>query len=62
MLLNTEELLTIANFASLKQLSRQHVYRLIESNEITKVEIDGVLFILQDEKSKNFLRKRKRNV
>ena len=62
MLLNTEELLTIANFASLKQLSRQHVYRLIESNEITKVEIDGVLFILQDEKAKNFLRKRKRNV
>ena len=62
MLLNTEELLTIANFASLKQLSRQHVYRLIESNEITKVEIDGVLFILQDEKAKNFERKRKRNV
>ncbi len=62
MLINTEELLTITNFASSKQLSRQHVYRLIESNEITKVEIDGVLFILQDEKAKNFLRKRKRSV
>lgn len=62
MLINTEELLTIANYASLKQLSRQHVYRLIDSNEITKVEIDGVLFILLDEKARNFARKRKRSV
>lgn len=62
MLINTEELLTIANFASLKHLSRQHVYRLIDSDEITKVEIDGVLFILQDEKARNFERKRKRSV
>lgn len=62
MIINTEDLLTIANFASLKQLSRQHIYRLIESNELTKVEIDGVSFILQDEKAKNFIRKRKRSV
>jgi hypothetical protein len=30
-------LITVTNFASLKKLSRQHVYRLAENNELTLI-------------------------
>jgi hypothetical protein len=56
--INTKKLLTISNFALLKGLSRQHVYKLIENKELTLVLIDGVSFILIDEKAIDFVRKR----
>jgi predicted ATP-dependent serine protease len=56
--INTEKLLTISNFALLKGLSRQHVYKLVENKELTLVLIDGVSFIFMDEKANDFVRKR----
>lgn len=59
MKINLENLITISNYAKLKSLSRQHVYRLIESNELTLVKIDGISFIFMDDKAKSFIKKRR---
>lgn len=58
MKIETSELLTISNFAKKKGMSRQHVYRLIKSGEISQVVIDGVKFVRVDEKAKEFQKKR----
>lgn len=59
MKIDIEKLITITNFASLKKLSRQHVYRLAENNELTLIKIDNIAFILLDNKADEFERKRK---
>lgn len=51
--------MTISNYAKLKNLSRQHVYRLIENEELTLVKIDGISFIYMDDKAKDFIKKRR---
>ncbi len=56
--INIEKLITISNYALLKKLSRQHVYRLIANNELTAVQIDGISFVFMDEKALGFERKR----
>jgi hypothetical protein len=56
--INIEKLMTISNYALLKKLSRQHVYRLIANNELTVIHIDGISFVLMDEKALGFERKR----
>lgn len=61
MIVNTKLLLSVASFAKQKGLSRQHVYRLIENNELSFVKIDNILFIILDEKTLHFERKRKSN-
>ena len=60
MKINIDKLLTVSNFAILKGLSRQHVYRLIENKELTLINIDGISFIFMDEKAVDFVRKRNR--
>lgn len=57
--IDIEKLITISNYAKLKGLTRQHVYRLVLSNEINEVKIDDVSFIYLDEKALLFERKRK---
>lgn len=57
---DTTKLQTVSNFASEKNLSRQHVYRLIKTQDINSVEIDGIIFVVKDSKSETFVRKRKR--
>ena len=59
MQINTEQLITVTNFANLKGITRQHVYRLIESGDINAIAIDGISFVLLDDKSENLQRKRK---
>lgn len=59
MKINIENLMTISNYAKLKNLSRQHVYRLIENEELTLVKIDGISFIYMDDKAKDFIKKRR---
>lgn len=54
-----EKLITVSNYAKQKGLSRQHVYRLASSNELTLIQIDEIAFILLDEKSEGYTRKRK---
>lgn len=56
--LNIDNLITISNYATRKDLSRQHVYRLVNNGELTMVEIDGIKFILLDEKAVDFVKKR----
>ncbi len=59
MIINTEKLVTITNYAKMSGLSRQHVYRLITNNELTEIKIDTISFILLDDKANSFERKRK---
>lgn len=59
MQVNTEQLITVTNFATRKGITRQHVYRLIESGDINAIMIDGISFVLLDEQSENLQRKRK---
>ncbi|NCO64662.1 MAG: hypothetical protein GW772_13050 [Flavobacteriia bacterium] len=58
MTVNIDKLMTVSNYANLKELSRQHVYRLVQNNELTLIEIDGIKFILLDEKAVDFAKKR----
>jgi translation elongation factor P/translation initiation factor 5A len=58
MKIDLDKLLTVSNFALLKGLSRQHVYRLVENKELTLISIDGVSFVFMDEKAVDFVRKR----
>ena len=58
--INIEKLLTVSNYANLKGISRQHIYRLVDNQELTMIKIDGVNFILLDEKALDFVRKRQK--
>ena len=57
---NIEKLLTVTNYANLKGISRQHIYRLVDNQELTMIKIDAVNFILLDEKALDFVRKRQK--
>lgn len=59
MIVETEKLITITNYAKRKKLSRQHVYRLANNNELTMILVDDIAFILLDDKAENFIRKKK---
>lgn len=59
MQVDTEQLITVTNFATRKGITRQHVYRLIEAGDINAITIDGINFVLLNEKSENLQRKRK---
>lgn len=56
--INIKHLITLSNYGKLKNLSRQHVYRLVKNGELTVIEIDGIKFIYLDEKANDFVRKR----
>ena len=60
MRIDSNKLKTVTNFAEEKGFTRQHVYRLIKSEELNSIDIDGVRFIIIDEKSKDLKRKRKK--
>lgn len=59
MLVEIEKLISVTNFAKLHGLSRQHVYRLFESDELTLIKIDELSFVYLDEKAENYKRRRK---
>ena len=58
MKIDSTKLLTVSTFANEKGLTRQHVYRLIKNGEINGLKIDGIQFVIMDEKAKSFKRKR----
>jgi hypothetical protein len=58
--INIEKLLTVTNYAILKGISRQHIYRLVQNQELTMIKIDGINFIFLDEKAIDFVRKRQK--
>lgn len=57
MTVDTKKLLTVSNFAKLKEMSRQHIYRLVDSGNLDLIKIDGVSFILLNEKAEDLKRK-----
>ncbi len=59
MLVDKDKLLTVSNFAKLKQMTRQHIYRLAKAGTLTMIDIDGVAFIQLDEKAEQLERQRK---
>ena len=60
MRIDSTKLKTVTNFAKEKGFTRQHVYRLIKSEELNSIDIDGVRFIIIDNKSKSLERKREK--
>jgi hypothetical protein len=62
MKIEINNLITVTNFAILKGITRQHVYRLIESKLINSVSIDGILFIVKDKIAEDLQRQRKERV
>jgi uncharacterized protein YqfB (UPF0267 family) len=62
MQLDSEKLITITNFAKQKGLTRQHVYRLIDSGIFNSIQIDGIQFVVLDDLAENFKRQRKEKV
>ena len=58
MRIDSNKLSTVSNFADEKGFARQHVYRLIKSGEINSIDIDGIIFVILDEKADSLDRKR----
>jgi len=49
-----KDLMTPSNFAKRKGVSRQMIYQLIKTEHLDSVVIDGTIFVLLAEKSKNY--------
>ena len=58
MLIDSNKLKRVTNFADEKGLTRQHVYRLIDNGELNSIKIDGIQFVILDEKAEKYHRKR----
>lgn len=52
MRIDTEKLLTVANFAAKQGYKRQRAYKLIEEGRLSIIEIDGIKFINKNKLSK----------
>lgn len=52
--IDISKLRAIANFAKDKGVSRQRIYELISSKRFDVLEIDGVKFIILNEKAVNY--------
>jgi len=46
-----DSLKTFANFGKMKNISRQRIYRLVEAGRFDTIEIDGVKFIIMNDKA-----------
>jgi predicted site-specific integrase-resolvase len=58
MQIETEKLLSYAHFGEKKGISRYHIYRLVRAGKLNAVDIDGIGFIIQDDKAVNLQRER----
>ncbi len=54
MRIDSKALKTFKNFGKMKNLSRQRVYQLVESGKFDSIEIDGVKFIILNQKATKF--------
>ena len=54
MKIDTNKLKTLNNYAKEKGVARQRAYKLVDAGKIDCVEIDGVKFVLLNDKSKNY--------
>jgi hypothetical protein len=51
MKMDLKALKTFNNFGKMKNLSRQRVYKLVEAGKLDSLEIDGVRFIIMNQKA-----------
>jgi len=51
MKMDLKALKTFNNYGKLKNLSRQRVYKLVEAGKLDSLEIDGVKFIIMNQKA-----------
>ena len=49
-----KKLKTFSNFGKIKNLSRQRVYKLVESGKFDSIDIDGVKFIILNQKATKY--------
>ena len=49
--IDTKSLMTFKNYGDMKFMSRQRVYKLVKANKLDSVDIDGVKFIVMNEKA-----------
>jgi len=54
MRIDSKVLKTFKNFGKMKNLSRQRIYQLVESGKFDSIEIDGVKFIVLNQKATKF--------
>lgn len=51
MQINSNKLKTVKNYGDMKNISRQRIYKLVEAGRFDTIEIDGVKFIIMNEKA-----------
>lgn len=56
--IDIDKLITPANFGIKKGIDRKVVYYLIKEDKIDYTEIDGVMFVILNEKTKSYQRKK----
>ncbi len=49
--INSEKLRTVKNYGNMKNISRQRIYKLVEANKLDSIDIDGVRFIIMNDKA-----------
>jgi hypothetical protein len=54
--INIKELVTPITFAKEKGVSKQSIYKIIAKNKVDVIKIDGVMFIVLNEKTKKYRR------
>jgi hypothetical protein len=57
MKIETNKLKTYSNFGQMKNITRQRIYRLVKAGRFETVEIDGVKFILMNNKATKYIKK-----
>jgi hypothetical protein len=51
MKIDSKELKTIKNYGDTKNISRQRIYKLVEAGKLDSLDIDGVRFIIMNDKA-----------
>lgn len=51
MQINSNKLKTVKNYGDMKNISRQRIYKLVEAGRFDTLEIDGVKFIIMNDKA-----------
>jgi len=54
MRIDSKVLKTFKNFGKMKDLSRQRVYQLVEAGKLDSLDIDGVKFIILNQKATKY--------
>ena len=56
MIIETKNLMTLNNFAKLKNIARQRAYKIVSSNKVDCIKINGVKFIIMNWEANEYQR------